>query len=243
MEYVTELRLHQQQCKDNLSKFFETEYESKCLVKMFCGSGKSFVIYDTILAHGKDLSVVVVPSIHLITQFKRDYLIDDEKMQYNEKYYEKYFDICTICSLDELHDSKDTFTTDEETITDFLFTEDIEKVVLVTYQSLPKFIKIIQENEISVHLICFDEAHHILGMKMKHLLFGYDDSEFEETWGEDSNESESYENFNFLDEFVKKTVFFTATPKNTNGIVMYEVPEIEGSELFNTKFINIDKNL
>ncbi len=48
---------------------------SKCLVKMFCGSGKSRLITATIIGQKKNLSVVVVPSLALIQQFYDDYLI------------------------------------------------------------------------------------------------------------------------------------------------------------------------
>ncbi len=63
-----QLRAHQFECKQKIAEFFENGYNIKGLVKMFCGSGKSLVIYDTLLAHGGDLCVAVVPSIHLVTQ-------------------------------------------------------------------------------------------------------------------------------------------------------------------------------
>ena len=50
--------------------------ENVTLVKHFCGSGKSMIIYHCLLAYGGNLSIVVVPSIDLITQFNRDYLLD-----------------------------------------------------------------------------------------------------------------------------------------------------------------------
>ena len=43
---------------------------------MFCGSGKSYIIYDSILQYGNYLSVIVPPSINLITQFNKDYLLN-----------------------------------------------------------------------------------------------------------------------------------------------------------------------
>ena len=77
---------------------------------MFCGSGKSFIIYDTLLTYGKNLSVVVVPSINLITQFNRDYLLRTD-LQNNKNY-----DILTICSKNELKDTQLSFTTNEKDI-------------------------------------------------------------------------------------------------------------------------------
>jgi len=68
-----ELRKHQKDCIDKINTHFKNE--NKALIKMFCGSGKSFIIYHCILEHGYKLSVIVVPSINLITQFNQDYLL------------------------------------------------------------------------------------------------------------------------------------------------------------------------
>jgi superfamily II DNA or RNA helicase len=59
------LRAHQTKCKEAITKHFKTD--SSALIKMFCGSGKSLIIYDCLIKHGNNLSVVVVPSINLIT--------------------------------------------------------------------------------------------------------------------------------------------------------------------------------
>ena len=46
----------------------------KCLVKMFCGTGKSRIITNVIIHNKKDLSVIVFPSLALINQYSIDYL-------------------------------------------------------------------------------------------------------------------------------------------------------------------------
>ena len=46
----------------------------KCLVKMFCGTGKSRIITNVIIHNKKDLSVVVFPSLALINQYSANYL-------------------------------------------------------------------------------------------------------------------------------------------------------------------------
>jgi superfamily II DNA or RNA helicase len=68
-----ELKIHQKECISNISKLFDDD-EKTGLIKMFCGSGKSFVIYHSILEFGSNLSIIVVPSINLISQFNNDYL-------------------------------------------------------------------------------------------------------------------------------------------------------------------------
>ena len=219
------LRLHQTECVDRIRTHFENE--NKALIKMFCGSGKSFVIYHCLLEFGNNLSVVVVPSINLITQFNRDYLLDKDKKVYNKSKFNKKFKLITICSKNEIVDSDFVFTTEDDTILDFL-EQDVDKIVLITYQSLEKLIKITKQNDIKIDLLCFDEAHHILGTNMKNLLFGKDEEEYDEKSNDDSGSGSEYtesyysEGGSFIDEFVSKTLFFTATPQNKNCIMMYE---------------------
>jgi superfamily II DNA or RNA helicase len=202
---LIELRKHQVECIDNIKSHFEND--NKALIKMFCGSGKSFIIYHCLLEYTNNLSVIVVPSINLITQFNKDYLLDKNKQQYNKKYFKKSFEILTVCSKNELSNNIN-LTTDSDKILEFIEIEG-SKIILITYQSLELLINIIKENELKIDLLCFDEAHHILGNNIKELLFGIED--------EDDNYIE-----NFIDTYCNKTLFFTATPKNSNNIMMYE---------------------
>lgn len=61
-----ELRTHQKQCVNIIKTHFKTN--NKALIKMFCGSGKSYIIYDCLLKYGNDLSVVVVVLVLSIYQ-------------------------------------------------------------------------------------------------------------------------------------------------------------------------------
>ena len=100
----------------------------------------------------------------------------------------------------------------------------------------------IEENDLIIDLVCFDEAHHILGDGVKKMLFeeNYDeedvldndnlidynlnDNELNNNLNDnnlndnlndnDEQFDDDYEEGNFLHRFVKKTLFFTATPKN-----------------------------
>ena len=201
-----DLRPHQQECINQITEHFINNDIG--LIKMFCGAGKSFIIYHCLLEYTNSLSIVVVPSINLITQFNKDYLLNDDKKEYNNKYFDKEFELLTICSKNEI-DKNLNFTTDDDKILQFIEL-DCQKIILITYQSLETLINIMKENEIEdmIDLICFDEAHHILGNNMKELLFGIDtDDDYIES---------------FIDIYCNKTLFFTATPKNSNGIMMYE---------------------
>ena len=197
----------------------------RALIKMFCGSGKSLIIYNCIMKYSINLSVIVVPSINLITQFNKNYL-----SAINNNYK-----LLTICSKNEL-DNNYSFTTDENTIKKFLKNKN-NKIILITYQSLKILFDVIKNNSFIIDILCFDEAHHILGDGMKNILFKQsylddedsDDENSDEDENEDENEDynydediDEYNENNFLTEYVKKTLFFTATPKNSNGIKMYE---------------------
>lgn len=250
-----ELRKHQLECVHKIKEHFDNE--DKALIKMFCGAGKSFVIYHCLLEFGNNLSVIVVPSINLITQFNKDYLLDKVKQQYNKNKFDKQFELITICSKNELPKEKNnfTFTTEDDEIIEFLEKED-DKICLITYQSFKKLATIIKENYITIDLLCFDEAHHILGENMKDLLFSKDETD--ESSDDDNEEytvEEALQNYPndklsvkfrkfvnsinncddnesvsdisdinsaFIDTCVNKTLFFTATPQNKNGIMMYE---------------------
>ena len=104
-----------------MDKHFETDDNG--LIKMFCGYGKSFIIYCCLLKYGDNLSVLIVPSINLITQFNKDYLLDKNKKEYNDKYFEKEYELLTVCSKNELDKKlkkEFSFTTDEDLILEFL---------------------------------------------------------------------------------------------------------------------------
>ena len=57
--------------KTAVNKILKCE-DDKCVVKMFCGTGKSLVMITTILSLDSKTSVVVFPSLVLINQFIND---------------------------------------------------------------------------------------------------------------------------------------------------------------------------
>ena len=201
---MLKLRRHQKECLDAIDKNFEAE-NSRGLVKMFCGAGKSLIIYNSLLKYGEDLAVVVVPSINLITQFNADYLI-----KYAEHSKHDYTTL-TVCSKDEIGTKGVEFTTDPNDIVDFLESEYERKIVLITYQSLEILFTIVEKNEYTINIICFDEAHHITADGTQDLLFGSPTDEY------------SDERYGFIDTNIERTLFFTATPINKNGICMFNL--------------------
>ena len=147
----------------------------KCLVKMFCGTGKSLLMRNCDAVKDKKLLVYVFPSLSLIDQFVSDYLFDfDNKINIS---------------------SEKESTTDSKKIIKFLKNEN-NKIICVTYQSFNILIDCLKSLKIKINICCFDEAHHIVGDEYQKLIFQNDKCE--------------------------KQIFFTATPKNANGIVMYD---------------------
>jgi ribosomal RNA-processing protein 8 len=150
----------------------------KCLVKMFCGTGKSRLMRYCKVAQNKNLVVYVVPSLSLLDQFYTDYLKD--------------FPLVQRISCEE--DS----TTDKKEIVKFLKKKK-NKIICVTYQSFETLINSLVDIKIDVCI--FDEAHHAIGKTYQSLIFETDVCE--------------------------KQIFFTATPKNANGVIMYDKDNLD----------------
>ncbi len=168
----------------------DLEINNKCLVKMFCGSGKSLIILNLIKNYNSDINVLVFPSLNLIDQFYNDYLVnvfDTEQM-------------LKVCS-------ESTSTTNPKDIELFLLSklEMKKKIICVTYQSFKLLLDNL--NSFQIDFCCFDEAHHAVG--------------------------ETYQKLIFENDIILKQVFFTATPKNANGIVMYDRENIEQNQCGN----------
>ena len=166
-----EIRHYQQQALDNIFK------HDRCLVKMFCGTGKSLILTETLLQLKSNISVIVFPSLSLIQQYSSEYI-----HRFNA------YNVINISSEKlEFHT-----TTHSAKIDAFLSLPD-PKLVLVTYQSYEVLIRALKGRTIAA---CFDEAHHVVSPEYQKLIF--DPSHYE------------------------RQVFFTATPRNENGIVMYD---------------------
>ena len=131
----------------------------ECLVKMFCGTGKSRVIQRIILERKHPLSVVVFPSLALIRQFTKDYLGNVRNIG-----------LLNVSSEELAHI---TSTTDPVQIHHFLHnpkTKHQQKIICVTYQSLDVLLSSIGDTKIGI--ACFDEAHRTTSPEAKELVYG-----------------------------------------------------------------------
>ena len=176
---------------ESLMNILNLESE-KCLVKMFCGTGKSRIITNVIIHEKKTLNVIVFPSLALINQYSMDYLNNDEY----KKHFKKHKKINVSSEILTTTES----TTDPKKIKNFLKLK-THKIILVTYQSYQVLLNCLDGMKIG--LVCYDEAHHVVSPEYQKLVFETD--------------------------YFEKEVFFTATPRNENGIIMYDVDEPENN--------------
>jgi len=91
--------------------------ENKCGIRMTCGCGKSLIMRNAKINHGKLLIVYVFPSLSLIEQFTSDYLFDKPRG--------------VVLKVSSEQES----TTDSFLIQAFLNHHLEQKIICVTYQS------------------------------------------------------------------------------------------------------------
>ena len=176
----------------------------KCLVKMFCGTGKSRIITNVIFHEKKELSVVVFPSLALISQYSTDYMTHVEYNHHFKKHKMMNVSSESLTTIDS--------TTSPKEIQKFLKFKS-PKIILVTYQSFQVLLDCLKGKTIG--LVCYDEAHHVVSPEYQKLVFDTD--------------------------YFEKEVFFTATPKNENGITMFDRDDPErnmcGTIVYNYSYL------
>jgi superfamily II DNA or RNA helicase len=172
---MTQFRYYQEEADNAI--YEELLVNNKCIVKMFCGTGKSLLMRKCKIIQNKKLVVYVFPSLSLIEQFYSVYLHD--------------FPSDNVLRISSENES----TTNPTEITQFL-SKCEKKIICITYQSFKTLIDNL--GEIKINVCIFDEAHHAVGETYQKLIFENDGCDCE------------------------KQIFFTATPKNANGIIMYD---------------------
>ena len=171
----------------------------KCLINMWCGTGKTRTFTVDIFIQNQPMNVIVFPSLCLIQQYSNDYILEQFQSEFEK------FKCLAFCSDDDgklKSKGSITFTTNEKKLIKFIQCKHT-KIIMVTYQSFEKFICLCIDHHIQINILIYDEAHHIVGDKIQNVVF--------------NNEE--------LDSIVDKTRFYTATPVNKNGITMYDKEE------------------
>jgi ribosomal RNA-processing protein 8 len=171
MNKLKEFRYCQAEADDAI--YQELITANKCIVKKFCGTGKSLLMRKCKSVKNQKLVVYVFPSLSLIDQFCNEYFINVG--------FDNPFKIS----------SENDSTTDSALIKSELKKKE-NKIICVTYQSY----KTLLDNlgSIKIDVCIYDEAHHAVAPTYQKLIFERNDCE--------------------------KQIFFTATPKDDNGIVM-----------------------
>jgi superfamily II DNA or RNA helicase/ubiquinone/menaquinone biosynthesis C-methylase UbiE len=182
----------------------------KCLINMWCGTGKTRTFTIELFIGMKNINVIVFPSLGLINQYCNDYILSSNQPFQHE--FANYACMAFCSKSDSENNPAKSLissirtipsTTEEKVLIDFLHSTR-NKIILVTYQSFEKFITTCmgeyEKNNIMIDTLIFDEAHHTVGDKIQNIVFNNDE----------------------LDTIVKKTRFYTATPVNKNGVTMYD---------------------
>lgn len=193
---------HQKKAYESICKVLETN--DRCLVKMFCGTGKTLIVFRLMMELKHNLAVIVFPSISLITQFNEDYIRQTEYVMFN---------YITICSKDELNNGM-PYTTDIKEVETFL-KSDYKKIIMCTYQSMKVLSVALHNTKVKVNMMIYDEAHHVVGDVYQDLVFG-------KTINNKKKKKATYDHLHIAPE---KTIFLTATPKNDNGVVMFLIDD------------------
>ena len=151
---------HQKHADEGIFEAFACGNDD-CLIKMFCGTGKSLVMRRAEVLQAKSARIIayVFPSLALIDQFTNDYLTsphpDSSKCEEH---------------VIKISSDKDGATTDISAVVLFFreFREmeardahvTHQAIVCVTYQSLDVLADALDEARESIDVAFFDEAHH-----------------------------------------------------------------------------------
>lgn len=145
------------------------QLDKKCLVNMWCGTGKTRTFTVDVLRRRNPLNVIVFPSLGLINQYNNDYFLSAFSAFFRD------FQCLSFCSDDEsklkLKSKLVKYSTSTTTLKSFIRNKDTNKIILVTYQSFEKFVNTCHKSKASIDLLIFDEAHHIVGDKIQKIVF------------------------------------------------------------------------
>jgi superfamily II DNA or RNA helicase len=183
-------RSYQREIIDTAINYFATE--NKGYLEMMCGTGKSLTSYWIDDALGNNLTVILVPSLYLLSQFYTSYCYQahDEGTQC------KFILVGSDMDVDEEITGENVgllLTTDPIEICQSIDPEQ-KTVIISTYQSSDNLLESLKMYNLKVDLCIYDEAHKTVGNTGKkwNVMVTNDDI------------------------VIKKKLFMTATPKVYN---------------------------
>jgi predicted helicase len=194
---------HQQEAITKVVTHFEHENRGQLILP--CGAGKTLTALWIKEKLNSKNTLVLVPSLALLKQIKKEW--NEQK-----NHFYKYLCVCSEKDIDsDKYDSPVTHTyeigatTDKDKIKQFLTSDDTQKVIFSTYQSLSKIKESLLDIDFSFDLAVCDEAHKTAGGKTNN-TFGLIHSD---------------ENI-----LVKKRLYMTATPR----VLSEKLKEDDGSD-------------
>lgn len=184
---------HQQSCIDNVINYFNAN--TKGYLINACGTGKTLTSYWIDKELDNKLTVFLVPSLYLLSQFAKDII----NQSYSENKKIKMLLIGSDNDVDECDDKIDgelDMLTDSTDISNILKKNKIKKIIIVcTYQSSEKLIAGCKLANVIPDFAIYDEAHKTVGQSGKQFNLLLNDANL----------------------VIKKRLFMTATEKNYNG--------------------------
>ncbi len=156
------LRDHQQEAIQNILGRFQNENHGQLI--MACGTGKTFTAISLSQEMQSSLTLVLVPSINLITQWLKEW----------GRNVRCDFHTLVVCSDETVYEAKKDptvystadigidVTTDPQKIARFLETDHVRsKIIFATYHSSDKIAEAQSKINIPFNLVICDEAHHL----------------------------------------------------------------------------------
>jgi len=125
-------RYYQNDADDAIYKELYTNCNSKCIVKMFCGTGKSLLMRKCRVVQKQKLVVYVFPTLSLIEQFYNCYLHN------------------TFSKTNILKISSETESTTNPDIIQKFIKKKTNKIICVTYQSFKTLLDNLRDTKINV---------------------------------------------------------------------------------------------
>jgi len=161
-------------------------------LEMACGSGKTLTSMWILDYLKTKLSIIVVPSLYLLSQIYREYIV--QSTLNNRK--KNFILVGSDCDVgDEEYHNGLLITTNPDEITEKIKFYSNNVILICTYQSSDKVITSLNSLKIESDLCIFDEAHKTVGQKGKQFNLLLDDKNL----------------------VIKKRLFMTATPKMYGG--------------------------
>ncbi|MCT7647661.1 DEAD/DEAH box helicase family protein [Aliarcobacter butzleri] len=216
------LKDHQIEAKNCILQ--EIEQNSRCQFISACGTGKTIVSQRTVEEYiekfNTSITLILVPSLELLSQFHKSW-------ENNSNFKEHYKNDFLLCSKDEIKRiNKQNFQdikllkklhVELDEVSVYLEREINHKLIFSTYQSLPLLASALLENNLSITLAVFDEAHRTTGKWNS--LFSY----------------------GLYDENIKidKRLFMTATPK-IDVESIYDIVSMDNEQLYGKIAYNLN---